>query len=74
MNKHILMVIQLAMSLVLLFFGMAFYLVGRELYGPDAALIWVGGFLSYIAVRGVAEFLIYLSKLNDVEYTEGEKE
>ncbi len=67
MNKHLAMVLQLFISLFLLFFGVAFYLIGKDMYGPDAALIWVGGMITIWAIRGLAEFIMYLIKLNDAD-------
>ena len=72
MNKNIAMVLQLFMALFLMFFGLAFLFIGRELYGPDASLIWVGGMLTYLAVRGIVEFIVYLVELNDAEEKESE--
>lgn len=48
------------MGIFLLFFGIGFYLVGNELYGSDASLIWVGGMLVLISVQGLVNYYVKL--------------
>ncbi len=45
---------------VFLFLGIGFYLVGKELYGFDAALIWTGGMLVLISVQGLVNYYVKL--------------
>lgn len=63
MNKSIVMVMQLFMALFLLFFGMGVLIIGRNLYGSDASILWFGGFISYIAIKGTIGFIDYLFAL-----------
>ena len=64
MRKNISMILQLFMAIFLLFFSIAFLIIGRHLYGTDANLIWVGGAIAYIAISGIVNFVMYLVKLN----------
>lgn len=50
------------MGLFLFFFGFAFYLIGRNLYGTDASLIWVGGMLVIISIYGIVGYYVNLYK------------
>ncbi len=53
MNEKIEYLLVLIMAFVMLFFGLAFWLIGRDLYGSDASLIFAGGFLVYMAIKGI---------------------
>ena len=67
MNKNIEWVFVLCLSMVLLFFGMLLLIIGRNIYGADASLLWASGILTYMGIRGLAGFILYLWKLKDNE-------
>ncbi len=48
------------MGMLLLFFGFAFYLVGRNVYGDVASLIWVGGMMVLIAIQTLTNYFVNL--------------
>ncbi len=50
----------ISMGILLLFFGFAFYLVGRDIYGSDASLIWVGGMMVLIAIQTLVNYFVNL--------------
>ena len=67
MNKDLEMTLALFVSIVILGFGMSFLIVGRELYGSDASILWVSGMLSWMAIVGICNFIIYLTNRNNKE-------
>lgn len=50
----------ISVGILLLFFGFAFYLIGRNIYGTDASLIWVGGMTVLIATQTLANYFSHL--------------
>lgn len=46
----------ISMGILLLFFGFAFYLVGRNIYGDDVSLIWIGGMMIIISVHTLIDY------------------
>lgn len=48
------------MGFLMLYFGLAFYIIGRNIYGKDATLIFAGGMLSVFAVNGLAQYYFNL--------------
>ncbi len=47
-------------GLFLLFWGLAFYVVGREIYGSDVSLIWAGGILTLISIQMLVSYYLNL--------------
>lgn len=50
----------ITIGILLLFFGFAFYLVGRNIYGDDASLIWAGGMMVLISVQTLVSYFANL--------------
>lgn len=50
----------ISMGILLLFFGFAFYLIGRNIYGSDASLIWIGGMMVWIAIQALVNYFVNL--------------
>lgn len=50
----------ISMGILLLFFGFSFYLVGRDIYGSDASLIWVGGMMVLISIQTLTNYFVNL--------------
>ena len=50
----------ISMGVLLLFFGFAFYLIGRNIYGDDASLIWVGGMMVLISIQALVNYFVNL--------------
>ena len=53
-------IVMIGMGILLLFFGFAFYLIGRNIYGSDASLIWVGGMMVLIALQTLVSYFVDL--------------
>ena len=64
MNKDLEMVLTLTGASIMLWFALSLLIIGRELYGSDAALLWASGILSLLGVNGIATFFLYLTRRN----------
>jgi len=47
-------------AIFMLWFSFAILIVGRQLYGSDASLIWASGLLSLIGIRGLSNFILFI--------------
>lgn len=50
----------ISIGILLLFFGFAFYLAGRNIYGDDASLIWAGGMMVIISIHTLINYFTEL--------------
>lgn len=67
MNKPQEMFWVLVLAMILLFFGLTLLTIGKNIYGPDASLLWVSGILTYMGIRGLGVFILYLWELKDAK-------
>lgn len=63
MNKVIEFVFFLFISMILIYSGIVILIIGKSIYGPDAALLWASGILTYIGIRGLSACIRYLDYL-----------
>ncbi|HEC39533.1 hypothetical protein LCGC14_0538110 [marine sediment metagenome] len=60
MKKELEMIFVSILTFFMLWFGIGFYLIGKEIYGSDAALMWVGGMITYMGIQGFASIIMYI--------------
>lgn len=51
-------VLALFFTMILLWFGLVFLVIGREVYGKDVALIFAGGMIFVFYLERLTEFFI----------------
>lgn len=65
MNKNLEMIIVLALALALMFVSFTIFILGKYVYGPDAALLFASGMLCLMATNGIGSFIRYLMDVHD---------
>jgi len=60
MRKDLEMVLILIGASIMLWFALSVLIIGKELHGSDAALLWASGILSLLGINGIANFVLYL--------------
>ena len=60
MKKDIQMIIVLIGAMFFFWFGTSSLIIGKQLYGSDAVLLWVSGLLTFMGIQGIANFVNFL--------------
>lgn len=72
--KRFEMIFVLILATFLFYFGMTFLLVGKNIYGSDATLLWASGILTYMGIRGFAVIISFIINKKNANHNLNEKE
>ena len=60
MKEEITMIMVLVGAIIMFWFALIILIIGRNLYGADASLLWASGILTMFGINGIWNFISYL--------------